>query len=248
MSSAVVRKFLDATSEILDVIGLRNRIEVSPIFLIMSLVIVVLTSFTTSLYVVVLTLVASVTILATTHNSRIHVRKLFSALVYVFLFSLVALTPFLIRGSASLYFFYVFRAASSTSFLLAVTTVLGWESLGKFMRRLKLPNVTLVLMIYVKVISVLLRDTSRILFAREARLFKNSGVRSLLNYTTVIGDLMIRSSERSKRAFLAVEARRFGRLPEKTCSHKLFEPSRLDVLVSLVAFAELWVCLAGVRV
>ncbi|MFN3268314.1 MAG: energy-coupling factor transporter transmembrane component T [Zestosphaera sp.] len=244
MSSAVVRKFLDTTSQTFEVIDLRSQGEVSLIFVVMSFTIIVLTSFTTSLHVVVLTLIASVAIL-TVCNKRNHLRKLSSALLYVFLFSLVALTPFLTEGSVSLYLFYVLRAASSTSFLLATTTILGWEKLSEFMRKSRLPDAALLLMIHVKIISVLLRDTSKILLGREARLIRSAGLRSLPTYATVIGDLIIRSSERGKRAFLAVEARMFGEVSENLSFRKSFKPSKLDVLVSLVASTEFLICLTG---
>lgn len=244
MSSAVVRKFLDATSQTLEVIDLRSRGEVSLIFVVMSFIIIVLTSFTTSLHVVILTLVASASILAVC-NARIHLRKLFSALLYVFLFSLVALTPLLTEGSVSLYLFYVLRAISATSFLLTATTVLGWEKLSEFMRKSKLPDAALLLMMHVKMISVLLRDTSKILLGREARLIGDAGVRSLQTYATVVGDLIIRSSERSRRAFLAMEARMFSEVPESLGLRKSFKPSKLDILVSLVASIEFLICLVG---
>lgn len=243
MSSAVVRKFLDATSETLEAIDLRGREEVSPVFVVMSLVIIVLTSFTTNLHVVISTLATSAMLLVATHNSRNHLKKLSSALIYVFLFSLVALTPFLVEGSINLYFFYVVRATSATSFLIITTTVSGWERLSEFMKRLKLPDVALVLMMYVKIISVLLRDTSKILLSREARLIKGSGVRGLPTYITVVGDLVIRSNERSKRALLAVEARTFSKASDGLSSCASLKLTKLDILVSLVAFAEFLICL-----
>ncbi|MEM1786318.1 MAG: energy-coupling factor transporter transmembrane component T [Zestosphaera sp.] len=245
MSSVVIRKFLDTVSETLEVIDLRGQTEVSPVFMVMSFIVIVLTSFSTSLYVIILTLVTSLAILAITRDSRNYLRKLSSALVYVFLFSLVALTPFLTEDFGVLYFFYVLRATSTTSFLLITTTVLGWERLSEFMRRLKLSDAALALMMHIKTISVLLRDTSKILLSREARLLKNSGVRNLPTYATVIGDLIIRSSERSKRTLLAIEARTFGKASDGLSSHKPFKLSKLDMLVSLVAFVELLICLWG---
>ncbi len=244
MSSTVARKFLEAASQTLEIIDLQGQGEASLIFMVMSLVIIVLTSFTTSLHVVILTLAASIAILIT-HSSRNHLRKLFSALVYVFLFSLVALTPFLIEGFINLYFFYVLRAISATSFLLTTTIVLGWERLSEFMRKLKLPDVALLLTMHIKIISVLLRDTSKILLGREARLIRSRGVRSLPIYATVIGDLIIRSSERGKKALLAVEARMFGKTSDKLSFCKFFRPSKLDVVVSLVASIEFLICLMG---
>lgn len=245
MSSAVARKFLDTTSDILEVVDLRGSEKASPIFIVTSFIIIILTSFTSSLYVAALTLATSITVLAITNNSRNHLRKLASALIYVSIFSLVALTPFLIEGHVNLYLFYVLRATGATSFLLTMTVVAGWEGLSEFVRRLKLPDAALILMTYVKMIAVLLRDTSKILLSREARLFENTGLKNLLTHATVIGDLIIRSSERGRRTFLAIEARTLGTPPEGLGSHKPLKLSRLDILVSLIAFAELLIYFAG---
>lgn len=242
MSSSVVRRFLDATSETLEVISLRGWGETSPLFVAASFSIVFLTSFTMSLHVVGLTLAVSVAVLITVRNSRKHLRRLLSAITYVFLFSLVALTPFLIDGLINLYIFYVFRAVSVATFLLATTAVSGWEGLSRFMRSLKLSNVATVLMIYVKVIAVLLRDASKILLSREARLLRGSGMRNLQAYATVIGDLLIRSSERGKRAFMAVEARTLSKISDGLSPYRTFKPSKLDILVSVVAFIEFLIC------
>lgn len=238
MSSAVARKFLDAASETLEVVDLRGRELVSPVFVVMSFVIIVLTSFTTNPQVVTLTLATSVIMLVTTHNLRNHLRKLSSALVYVFLFSLIALTPFLIEGSVYLYVLYVARAAGATSFLIIATTVSGWERLSEFMKRFKLPGVALVLMIHIKIISVLLRDTSKALLSREARLVKSPSIRSLPAYAAVIGDLVIRSNERGERALLAVKARTFSKATDRLSARTSFKLTKLDILVSLVAFTE----------
>jgi len=245
LSSAIARKFLEATSGILEVIDLRGSARASPIFMPMSFIIIILTSFTSSIYVVMLTLTTSIAVVASASNLRNYLRKLTSALIYVFLFSLVALTPFLIDGRVSLYFFYVLRAMGVTSFLLVMTTVTGWEGLSEFMRRLKLPDATLILMTYVKTTTVLLRDTSKILLSREARLFRKTCLKDLPTYATVVGDLIIRSSERGRRTILAMEARSFSALPEGLGSLKPFKPSRLDILVSLIASAELLIHVVG---
>lgn len=244
MSSAVVRKFLDSTSRILEATDLRGQEEVSPIFFIASLFIIALTSFTTSFLVVFFTLIASAALVAT-RTSRVHAREFFLVLVYVFLFSLIALLPFLVEGLVSLYFFYVIRAISATSFLLVMTAISGWRGLSDFVRMLKLPDVVLVLMMYVKIISVLLRDASKILLSREARLISNVGFKNLRTHASVIGDLLIRGSERGKRAFLAVEARTFDKVSEERDSRKVFKLSRLDVVVSLIAFIEILTHLVG---
>ncbi|MEM1687648.1 MAG: hypothetical protein QXR31_06180, partial [Zestosphaera sp.] len=68
MSSVVIRKFLDTVSETLEVIDLRGQTEVSPVFMVMSFIVIVLTSFSTSLYVIILTLVTSLAILAITRD------------------------------------------------------------------------------------------------------------------------------------------------------------------------------------
>jgi energy-coupling factor transporter transmembrane protein EcfT len=245
LSSAIARKFLDSASDILEVIDLRGSARASPVFTVMSFIIIVLTSFTSSICVVMLTLATSIAVLASAGNTRNHLRKLTSALIYVFIFSLVALTPFLIDGHVSLYFFYVLRAVGATSFLLVMTVVTGWEGLGEFMRRLKLPDATLILTTYVKMIAVLLRDTSKILLSREARLFRKAGLKDLPTYATVVGDLIIRSCERGRRTILAMEARSLSALPEGLGSLKPFKPSRLDILVSFIASAELLIQVVG---
>ncbi|MEO3993134.1 MAG: energy-coupling factor transporter transmembrane component T [Desulfurococcaceae archaeon TW002] len=242
MNSAVVRRFLEATSQTLEIIDLRGYGEVSPVFIVMSLIIIILTSFTTNLYVAILTLITSAVILIT-HGSRNYLRRLSSALVYVFLFSLLALLPFLIKGSVSLYFLYVLRAMSAASFLLAMTIVLGWKGLSDFMRELRLPDIALLLLVHIKIIVVLLRDTSKILLSREARLISDNSIGSLPTHITVIGDLILRSSERSRRALLAVEARTFGEASDQLSFRKSLRLSKLDMLASLVASIELLICL-----
>ncbi|MEM4486183.1 MAG: hypothetical protein QW116_02935 [Zestosphaera sp.] len=245
MSTGIIRKFFESASEVLDVVGMQGGGEATHAFMLASLAIIVLTSFTSSWCVVFLTFIASTTLLLATNNLRKHLRRAASALVYVLAFSLVALSRILFEGSASLYLLYVLRATSAASFLLAMTAVLGWRGLADFLSKLRLGGIALTLVVCVGLIPTLLRDASRALLGREARILRRPGLKDLPAYAAVVGDLLVRGSERGGRTLLALNARTLTAAYGASSQGGRWGITKLDVLALLIALTEALVHVAG---
>lgn len=242
----MVRKFLESMSDVVDIISVEGR-DCNPLFfLTSSLVAVVVTSFTSNLLVILASLSASFILLGVSKRLRASLKRLASASIYVLAFSLIALLPFLIEGEVSLYLLYVLRALGATSLLLTSTSMLGWEGLSRAMQRPRTSITMSLIPMYVRLISTLMRDTSRMLLGREARMLRRPELRDLLTYATVVGDLILRSDERGRRTVLAVEARTLSPAEDALNTSTSPRLTRLDVIIFSVAITEVLLQLSTV--
>ncbi|MEM2021024.1 MAG: hypothetical protein QXP80_02210 [Zestosphaera sp.] len=238
MSTLITRKFLESMSDVVDIISTEGC-DCNPVFfLTSSLATVVVTSFTSNPLVILTSLTTSFVLLGVSKRLRTSLERLASASVYVLAFSLIALLPFLLNGEANLYLLYVFRALGATLLLLTSTSTLGWRGLSNAMQRLRIPIMTSLVTMYVRLISTLMRDTSRMLLGREARILRRSELRDLPTYATAVGDLILRSEERGRRAALAVEARTLSPAEDSLNLSTSSKLTKLDAIIFSAAVTE----------
>lgn len=210
MISRVLNHFLNSVSDFIGVVG-DVGCDCNPaLFLLSALTAVAFTSFTTKPLVILTSFIASLALLGITKRLRRASKMVVPAVLYVTLFSIIALTPFLLEGRAYLYLTYLLRALGATLLLLSAVSVLGWGGLGDALRALGAPAVARLVTTHVRLTSTLIKDASRTLMSREARTFGKPGLRDLPVYATAIGDLMLRSYGRGVMVGRAVEARTLG--------------------------------------
>lgn len=111
----------------------------------------------------------------------------------------------------------VSRVLASTAVLTSFTMVMGWKEIILGLEGLKVPKeVTSLLKISITNMPLVLRDVSRMLSAREARVMRDIKLRELwMILSTVVGDILVRGFERAWRLEKSVEARSFAVSPKK---------------------------------
>lgn len=235
MTSHVVERFLNSVSDVIDVIDAAGCDCNPAVLLVASFTAVVVTSFTAKLTVIIASFAASLLILSLSNGFVRVSRRLASAVLYVALFSLVALAPLLLEGRVYLYMIYLLRALGATLLLLTVVSVLGWRGLSDAAQELGVPAIARLVTTHMRLVSTLIKDASKILIGREARTFRRVGLKDLPVYTSAVGDSIIRSCERGRRLALAVEARTFGGV--RGSRRSVSRLTRVDVLMLFAAVA-----------
>ncbi len=235
--SSVVRKFLDSVSDVLNVVSSKGVECNHGVFLAASITAIAVTSFTSKTLVVLTSFTASAILTALSGVLRDNLKRVVSALIYVAFFSLIALSPLLLRNELSNYAFYVFRALGAAALLLTTSGVLGWAGVAKALQELKLPSLAEVVTTYPRMLSTLIKDVSKSLLCREARQMRKAGFRDIPTYSTLVGDLFIKGCSRGWRTSLAMSARTLH--PQHTAYRDAgFKLTKLDLFMVSVALTE----------
>jgi cobalt/nickel transport system permease protein len=102
---------------------------------------------------------------------------------------------------------------------------------------LRMPSfLTRSLMFFLLYIPIMARETVKMLAAREVRLIKSSRSEAWRILSTVVGDLILRSIERSQRLNMAIEARGFSMRYDLTYAFALNKRDYLTLMVILTPF------------
>ncbi len=232
-----VRKFLDSVSEVLDLMSF-NGVECNQtLFFLSALTALFLTSFTTGIEVIVISLITSVVLTALSRELRTNLSKLLLALIYVVAFSLIALSPLIINDQLDLYLLYVFRALSATMLLIASTGILGWVGISNALRSLRLTALAQFIIIYVRMLSTLMKSTLKTLLYREARMFRKPDLEDLPTYSSLVGDLFLKGYSVGWRTSLAVSARTLTNSNAEYLKIN-FKLTKLDLFMVSIAIIE----------
>lgn len=106
---------------------------------------------------------------------------------------------------------FVIRVISAAAIFTSFTTILGWKGMCEGLFGLKVPKeiIFIVNLLIIK-IPILTRSLASMLLAREARIINKIKIQGLWNMlSTVVGELIIKSYERSLMIERAIRARSF---------------------------------------
>lgn len=123
---------------------------------------------------------------------------------------------------------FVTRSVAASTFLLAVTLLLGWRGLVEALDGLGLHTLSLNVALLLRYIPLFLREAARMLAAREARLI--AGQRGFGAVTSVAAELIVRSYHRAYMLTLAMEARSLGR----PGGSRRLRPGRGDAILAAI--------------
>jgi len=107
---------------------------------------------------------------------------------------------------------FISRVVTSTAIFTSFITIMGWKNIINGLEGLKLPQ-ELIFLINVFIINIplFLKETSKMLFVREARIMRKSSFKELwIVLATVVGDILLRSYEHAWRLEKAIKARNFN--------------------------------------
>lgn len=235
--SSITKKFLDSVNDVLNSIDFKG-LECTPsLFLIASLTTVSITSFTSNVLVVVTSYISSLILIILNKGVRRYVKVLATTLTYVVFFSLVALTPLLINNRLGDYVLYVLRASAAATLLLASIKTLGWSGLSNAFYGVGLPALGRFVVMYVRMLSTLIKDSSKLIFCRDMRMLRNVGLRDMLTYPSLVGNLLVRGYYRGWRTSLAITARTMS-TNSYSNPPKEFKLTKLDLFMTSVAITE----------
>lgn len=263
MNRGLTSVFLEAIAEVVEVIGYDREPLITPhIGLIIAVILTSVVSFSRFFFAPVI-YVASSLLLAFFLRVRLGmwVKPVFFTLFITFfaslpslfiasndalpsLFSLEVTFDGVLRFSS-----VVLRAVAAASIFTVITIHLGWRGIVDGLRRLHVPlGLIFLIGLFIKYVPVFLRDVVRMMAAREARTTSHGLKIVWRNFSSVVGDLILRAFHRSWRLQLAFKARGFG----EEVFHKPFtrfsvKPFRLEDLF-LITLAALLVVVGLVEV
>lgn len=121
---------------------------------------------------------------------------------------------------------FILRVASAAAIFASLTLTLGWRGIIVGLKGLYVPRELIALLgVSIVQIPLFMRDALRMLLAREARVMKRFGVKSVWQVlSTVVGDLLIIGLARSSRVDKAIRARVFssgGLLPHAASTNAI---------------------------
>ncbi len=131
----------------------------------------------------------------------------------------------------------VLRTIAASSIFTVLVLHLGLRGLMKGLRNLGIPERLVMLVeLFVKYIPIFLRDVCNMIVAREARMIVRGGIkRTWRSLSTIVGELMLRASQRAWRLEMALRARNIG-VGEKAVRVKVFSGTWKDIgLMALTA-------------
>lgn len=234
--SSIALKFLNSVSEVLDLINF-NGLKCTPtIFLFNSVIAISITSFTSDFLVIATSYGASLVLIVLNKDIRKNLKIFVTTAIYVGVFSLIALSPLLINNRVNYYVIYVIRALAAASLLLASIKTLGWMGLAEAFYGLRIPALGKFIVMYVRMLSTLIKDTSRSILCREARMLRNASFGDMFKYTALVGDLFMKGCIRGWRTSLAINARTIEK-NSNNVSSKL-KLTGLDLFMTSIAFTE----------
>jgi len=118
---------------------------------------------------------------------------------------------------------FISRVVASAAIFTSFASIMGWRRTIMGLEGLRMPReLTFLLNLSVIHIPLFLRESSKMLSSREARVMRKITFRELWKVlATVVGDILLRSYERAWRLEKAIKARRFApensRKPDQTC-------------------------------
>ncbi len=106
---------------------------------------------------------------------------------------------------------FILRIVSASSIFTAFVLIIGWRGIIKGLEFFRIPReLTLLLKLSVIHIPLTIREATKMLFARDARIVKSIGVKELWKtLASVVGELFLRCYERAWRVDKAIKARNF---------------------------------------
>lgn len=106
---------------------------------------------------------------------------------------------------------FISRTVSAASIFTSFSLMMGWRGIIRGLEGIRVPReITLLLNLSIIHIPLTLREASKMLSARDARIMKEIGLKDLWTMlATVVGDLLLRSYERAWRLEKAIRARSF---------------------------------------
>ncbi|MEM1983350.1 MAG: hypothetical protein QXZ63_06795 [Sulfolobales archaeon] len=235
--SLIARKFLNSVNEVLDLVNFEGLNCTPSLLLITSLTAISITSFTSDVLVIMTSYVASLILIILNREVMNDLKALITTTIYVMVFSLIALSPLLINNQLDYYVIYVLRALASATLLLASIKTLGWIGLANAFYEIRVPSLGRFIVIYVRMLSTLIKDVSKSILCRDARILRNAGLREIPAYASLVGDLFIKGSSRGWKTSLAVNARTMTSNSYINKSTKL-RLTKLDLFMSSIAIIE----------
>jgi len=116
---------------------------------------------------------------------------------------------------------FISRVVASAAIFTSFVSIMGWRRIIMGLEGLRIPReLTLLLNLSVIHIPLFLRESSKMLSAREARIMRKITFKEIWRIlATVVGDLLLRSHEHAWRLEKAIRARSFAaELSSKTTS------------------------------
>jgi len=139
----------------------------------------------------------------------------------------VVAAPLIVLGRGGA-IYLVTRSLASSTFLLAVTLLLGWRGLVEALESLGMHTLSHNVALLLRYTPLFLRDAARLLAAREARLVAGQGGFGAV--TSVAAELMVRAYHRAYMLALAMEARSLG----EPWGRRRLRPGRGDAVLAAV--------------
>jgi cobalt/nickel transport system permease protein len=103
------------------------------------------------------------------------------------------------------------RVAASTAIFTSFASIMGWRRTVMGLEKLRMPReLAFLLTLSIIHIPLFLRESSKMLSAREARIMRKITLKEIWRIlATVVGDLLLKSYEHAWRLNKAIEARSF---------------------------------------
>jgi len=215
--------FLEAIAEVVEVISYDRETLIAPhVGLIVALVLTSVISFSRGFLAPIIYIASSI-LLAFYLNVKLNMW--IKPVLFTLFVTSVASLPllFIVSNDASpfsikvtfdgvlIFLNIVLRAVAAASIFTVITIHLGWWGIIIGLRRLHFPSSLIFLVaVFIKYIPILLRDAVKMMAAREARTMSHNLKLVWRNFSSVIGDLLLRAFHRSWRLQLAFRARGFG--------------------------------------
>ncbi|WP_455276860.1 energy-coupling factor transporter transmembrane component T family protein [[Eubacterium] cellulosolvens] len=226
--SGFVQKFLEGLAEIIDSLNSEKEISYfNPTVVLTSAIILTgVAAFSYDFQIPIFILLLSFILVAVTRSSITSFTKII--LFVLFWATLVSLPSlFITQGEILAQFsfnsikigisfegintmiIFIARVVSAAAIFTSLAFIMGWRKMIESLEGLRVPReITSLLILLIIQLPFLLREASKMLSAREARIIKNVGFKdSWKVLATVVGDLFIRSYEHAIRLDRAIKAR-----------------------------------------
>jgi len=226
--SGLVQKFLKGLAEIIDSLNSEKEFSYfNPTIVVASAIILTsVAAFSYDFKISIFILLLSFILVVVTRSSIISFTKII--LFVLFWATLVSIPSlFLTQGEVLTQFSinsikldisfegintmitFIARVVSAAAIFTSLAFIMGWRRMIEGLEGLKVPReITSLLSLFIIHLPFLLREASKMLSAREARIVKNVGFKdSWKVLATVVGDLFIRSYEHAIRLDRAIRAR-----------------------------------------
>ncbi len=236
--------FLEEVAEIFEILNYENpKVFLNPSIAIFSAIVLTFIAsfsagFTVPLMIIFFSFVLCILL-------RINFRRWAKPVLFILFIAVSVSSPLLIAQIGGVEIsnrnwedavFLILRATAATSIFIVIIAHLGWLKLLKGLRGIGLPE-ELVFMtgFLIKYTPMFLRDTCRMIAAREARMLGESSYKTIwFGNVSIIGDLLVRGYERGLRLNAALKARSFSDNIVKKHSEP-FKLSFYDLLLLLSA-------------